>query len=70
MFCKSKFTKTKKEWYIWYQVFKAKNKITELTVKSFVTRGRKPKVTEPNYKKPYNLFQNPECLKYKGGQSN
>ena len=34
-----------------------------------VTRGKKPKVTEPNYRNPYNHWQNAECLKYREGQA-
>ena len=29
----------------------------------FVTRGRKPKFTKSNYRKPYNHFQNAEYFK-------
>ena len=34
-----------------------------------VTRGKKPKVMEPNYRNPYNHWHNAECLKYREGQA-
>ena len=46
-----------------------KNKITELTVKVSLLKEKKPKVTELNYRKPYNHWQNAESFKYMEGQS-
>ena len=44
-------------------------KNNRVNYKGFLTRRRKPKVTEPNYRKPYNHWQNAEYFKYREGQS-